>query len=343
MIYRDSSDFVRGLTTMKLPQFILLFSFIALVLPGRAEDKANLDANLMLAKASDLEALRGQDLQSLRRVVHFTFVNSAASELKGEISFEEAAPDKSRVDLELGGYQRHEVRSGRTIWILANSPFMPLPMRELRYALNWTQFQLAPADVVKSVRDRKIGRADARCIYFETIRGKESENGLMCLAKDTGYFLYAERKERKITYSDFSPVGSKVRPRKISIELEGGTRIDADVTYDLAAHFDATDFDAIKGSEEETTCSDSRRPLPKSDLPIIVPRDVKSQVKGKIVVDVQVGTNGEVIDDAIVESLEPDLDAIALAKTKKMHFEPGTCDGKPVKSTTEVTLTISKN
>jgi TonB family protein len=55
-----------------------------------------------------------------------------------------------------------------------------------------------------------------------------------------------------------------------------------------------------------------------------------------VIVKAEVDENGRVIKAAIVETVHPMIDNMALTAVKSWVFQPKLCDGKPVSTTTRL-------
>ncbi len=84
--------------------------------------------------------------------------------------------------------------------------------------------------------------------------------------------------------------------------------------------------------------------------PVLV-REVKAQytddakkrkVQGSVELEEVITTDGTVRDDVrVIKSLDPDLDAQAVAAAKQWLFKPGTKDGKPVNVLVNLEMTFT--
>jgi TonB family protein len=306
----------------------------------QAEDKAHEEANMILVKASDLETFKVGEIPKFRLEVHFSFFRPRTTEIKGVFTREADSPFLWHEELEFGDYRFHKVRIRKQIWTRENSDFIPMPVQELWGALYFTNFSLSDNDVVKRVHDMKINSIQGRCIEFETVVGNDKKEKQICVQKDSGYLISWEDGTKEISYSDFEPLGERVRPRRIAIDFQGMEKMVADINYQEVEKFDPVDFEAIIGGEVTDICSASRNPIAKFVPDPVYPLTVRrGAYKGKIIVDVKVGPDGSVLAAAVLQSLQPDLDAAVLDAAKKWKFEPGTCDGNSVKSFTQMTVT----
>lgn len=319
---------------------IALFLVFLVMAPVRAEDKAREEANMMLLKAADLETFKVGEAPKFRLEVHFSFLREGKEQASGTYLREVDTGALWHEDLQFGAFKYNRVRINKQIWTRQNYDFVPLPVEGLWGALQITNSRLADSVVVKRIKDRKIGDVNARCIEYENVQGNEKGEGQICVQADIGYVIYRQYNDRASTYSQFSPLGSKVRPRRVNVDFGTGDTLAADVNYVQVDSFDPAGFQPIINGEVSSVCVTSRPPIAKYAPDPVYPLDMKhSGYKGKVIVDVKVAADGHVLNTAVVQSLQAELDAAALEGVKKWQFEPGTCDGNPVISFTKVTAT----
>jgi hypothetical protein len=307
----------------RCPAAIFLILFVATV--SRAQDKAQMEANAIL-----LEAPR------FRLEAQFSFLREGKEIAKGAYSREFESAALWHEELEFGQFKYRKVRIKRQIWTKQNADFIPPAAEGLLGAFNLTTSHLVDTEVVKRIKDRKIEGVEARCIEYENIVGKDKEQGQICVQSDTGYVIYRQYGERATTYSQFSSLGSKVRPHHFTIDFVGSDKLVADVNYREVEKFDPSGFEPIVDGEVQNVCTTSRPAVPKFTPGAVNSFDVKRGVyKGNVTVDLKIGPDGHVVNAAVEETLLPDLDATEVAAAKTLLFEPATCDGIPVASYTK--------
>jgi TonB family protein len=305
-----------------------------------AEDKNVMEANSILLRAADQETFKVGEAPKFRLEVRFSYFRQGKEEAKGLYVRETDSAVLWHEDLEFGNFNYQRARIRKQIWTRQNHDFVPLSVRELWAALNPTGSVLSRTAIVKRIKNRRIDSVEARCVEYEDIHGNDKTEGHFCVQSDTGYLVYWESDKWTISYSEFSPLGQKVRPRRIVLDFNGTDKIVADVNYRLVDKFDPTGFEPIVGGEVSELCLTSRPPIAKYAPDPVYPLTVQRGLyKGKIIVDVKVAPDGHVLNDAIAQSLQDDLDAAALDGVKKWQFEPGTCNGNAVTSFTMVTAT----
>jgi len=308
--------------------------------PSLAEDKAREEANILFLNASDLATFKPSERPRYHLEVHFTFHRPNRPDIHGTFVRDYDSPEQMHEELEFGDFRLNRVRMQNHIWTRKNDDFVPMPIEELWRALNTTTFRMSSTDVVKRVHDHKIGGVEGRCVDFENIYGNSKQDGQICVEKNIGAVIYWKYGNREISYSDYSQFVGKVRPRRFTIVEGGLDSIVADAKYTEIEAFPPDAFAPLADAESTDVCTSSRGPIvkfsPDPDYPGSIPRGL---YKGKVIVDVKVAADGHVENEAVVQTVQSDLDAAALKAVKKWHFEPGTCNGNAVTSFSKVEVT----
>jgi len=298
------------------------------------------EADEILKKASTLETFKLHEHPRYRHEVQFSLLQPGTAAVEGNYLLEVVSPSFWREEINFDNYKLRRVGVRNRIWTQTTHDFTPLVVEEIGIALSSASLRLGQDHVVNRIYDREIDGADDRCIEFDTIRRNDKMQNQVCVEKASGYMTYARHGGTDVTFSDFFHFGSRVKPRRITITLPDKAKIVADSTYNDIGQFDPADFKPIDGADVSERCHDSS-----GAVAVFAPDPVYPQTpelagyKGKITGVVKVGQDGSVLNAAIVDSLQPVLDAAALEAVKKWKFKPGTCNGKPVNSVTQFTVT----
>jgi TonB family protein len=319
--------------------FALLLIFLV-VSPSHAGEDARKEANRILKIASHLETLKLGKHPKYRHEVHFSLLRPGMTEVGGDYMLEVDSPSFYREEISFDNYRLRRVRIRDQIWTQSTHDFTPLVVEEIEIALSTTTLRMTSRHIVKRVYDRDIEGTEGRCIDFETIHGNDRIENQICVRKDSGYIFYARHGSTDATFSDFSPVLSIVKPRRITIDLPDKARIVADSTYNDVEKFDQAEFKPIDGADVADVCEKSTGPAVK-----YAPDPVFSVISnlgishGRVIGVVKVDAEGNVVNAAIVQSLGPLVDDLALATVKRWKYAPATCNGKPVKAVTQFSVT----
>ncbi len=302
-----------------------------------AEDSLRHEANVLLLKASDLSSFKSGERPQLNMQVQFVVRQANNADAKGTYLQESASAEKWRYEILFGGFHEIRVRLEKRIWTKKNTDFVPLPVETLSRALFTTRFLMVQSDVVKRLQNRKVNGVEARCIDFENIVGSKKENGQICIERATGVVIYWQYGQREIWYSNYLPFAGKLLPRHITAAQGAFYSLEADVIYNEVKSFPSDAFTPLVDAEITDVCTNSRPPILKhAPDPVYPPSLRRGAFKGKMVVEVEIGEDGHVKKEAIVQTVHPDLDRAVLIAVRQWIYEPKTCDGKPVPSVTKV-------
>ncbi len=312
-----------------------LFLILVAATAAVVEDTAREQAELLLLKASELEKFQPDAAVKYRREADFTFVRPGMPDVKGAYVILHDSATHWREDTEFDGFSFRQLRVASQIWTKKNNDFTPLPVEEFWRAVNNTSYRMTNANVVKRVHDRKIGEVETKCVDFETIRGRETEEGQICANKDPGTVVYWRYGTREIFYSEYSDFAGALRPDHIKVVFAGMDSIVADVSYSQVDSFQSDVFVPMVGAESRRYCSSSQLAVLKH-APDPVRPPMSSAYKGIVIVDVKIGTDGHVEKAGIAQTVHPDLDQAALDAVKQWVYEPAKCDGETVVAFTKV-------
>lgn len=309
--------------------------------PAIAEDKAREEANQLLLRATELERFPSPETVKLRREARFSLSRPGMPDVAGTYVINRDSTTRWREDTEFAGFSFRELRVEKEIWTKKNNDFTPLPVEEFWRVVNNMSYRMTDANVVKRVHDRKVEGVDTRCIDFDTIRGKEVEEGQICAQRDPGYVVYWRYGTREAFYSKYSEFAGAQRPRHIKIVFAGVDTLAADVNYTLVESFQPDTFTPMVNAELRRYCANTQPAFAKIAPDPEWPR-ISSGHTGQVIVDVKIGTDGHVEKTEIAQTVSPDLDEAALAAVKKWVFEPARCDGETVSATTKVQVTYHR-
>jgi TonB family protein len=152
--------------------------------------------------------------------------------------------------------------------------------------------------------------------------------------------VWAHHDGTQMSFSEFLPVGGIVLSRRATIDLEGKGKIDVELNEEIVQKFDSTEFAPLDGAEMTDVCVKGSNPAP-----LYTPDPVFSLIAslgishGRVTGVLKVDAEGNIVNAAIVQSLSPVLDELALATVKRWKYAPATCNGKPAKAVTQFSVT----
>ena len=306
--------------------------------PARAGEDLEKKANHILEEATRLEVLHHDSVRH-KREVRFRLVREGMPDVEGVLVVKVDSPNLWREDIDFDNYHFQQIRSKDHTWTKSTHDFLPLVVQELWAALDLPALRMRSQDTVKRIYEREIDGIRAECIAYELAHGEDKFDDEACVQKDTGYLMYARHDATTVNFSEFLPAGGIVLPRHIMIELAGKSEIVAEVSEEMVQRFDPAEFVPPDGAEMSEVCSQGSDPIPLSK-----PDPVSSLIAslgiahGRVTGVLKVDAEGNVVNAAVVQSLSPIPDELALATVRKWKYAPATCNGKPVKAVTQFSM-----
>lgn len=325
-----------AITLFSLAVSLALFG----VIPSRAAGDLEKKANHILERVTQLETFQRGDPKH-KRELKFRLIRAGLPDVEGRYIVETDSPTLWREDIDFDNYHSSEVRIKNRIWRKSTHDFLPLVVQELQVALSLPILRMRNEHIVKRIYQREIEGVKVQCIEFETVHANDKFENEVCVQNDTGYLVWAHHDAVQMSFSEFLPVGGIVLPRQITIDLDGKSKIAAELSEEIAQKFDAAEFAPPDGAEMMDICVKGS-----GAVPHYTPDPVLSLIgslgisHGRVTGVLKVDADGNVVNEAVVQSLSPVLDELALATVKKWKYAPATCNGKPVKAVTQFSVTF---
>lgn len=181
-------------------------------------------------------------------------------------------------------------------------------------------------DVIHSIDDRDVDNHDARCIEFETIKGRQTQNNEICVDASTGVLLELKLGAELIENSDFFTFAGALIPGSINYSVGGIRKMEISQSMRALADGEANVLSAPPGAQMQKRCTTFRSPF---GVSMPQPKAGTHGGETDIVIHVTVLPDGRVYEAAIQNSERPDLNDEALAVAKQWTFTPALCDGTP--------------
>jgi len=225
-------------------------------------------------------------------------------------------PEQWREEISLPGYTEVQVGGKGTVWIQRSTDFVPLAV---------VQVGLIPKDRVKKLHSRKEHGDKLTCVETENEQKSSSE---LCVNESTGTLFRGTSYEDR----DFQPIGEKVFPQFLSFLEKGKTVARVNVSSLIApGEFPLNSFTPLTGVSAEAGCMN---PMPYRRVKSVAPQypqDARQQrFEGTVVADVWIGLDGIPRIRKILASPSASLEKATAAALTGWHYEPATCEGRPV-------------
>jgi protein TonB len=253
-------------------------------------------------------------------------------------------PDQWKEELILPGYEETQIGGKGTIWVHRSTDFVPAPIYSVYQALGFgsnvgspgagplVYLNLTPNDVIKKQRERKEHGNKLTCFEIENEQKHESELEL-CLNDSTGTIA---RNPANYLDEDLASIGEKTFPRKVSYLVAGKAEAKVLISeLTLSNQFPGGSFAPPNGVAPQEGCMN---PVPARLTKRVnpeYPTAARAQhVEGTVKTNVVIDLDGAVRIVKVVESPATDLESSATRALEGWHYDPATCNGKPVQIST---------
>lgn len=246
-----------------------------------------------------------------------------------------AGPDRWREELTFPDYREVRVGGEQCYWRLRNRP-----SRTEVAVRAWSV--VAPPKVpefksnrrIKRIYETRAGEITAKCVVAQPFQSQLVED---CFDADKGFLAHSGTKDStgiaSTELSDYLNLGGKFLPRQRRDFHKGKQIAEVKVREAFVLHeVDPADFSPPVGGVRIPHCDDHVAPKPISyPDPEYTTSARVNRITGTVVLDVEIGIQGQAEDVVLLEALDPGLDHSAVDTIKrKWRFEPATCSGAPV-------------
>jgi hypothetical protein len=298
-------------------------------------------------RAQDM-AFRVEAIQLLEHANKLSMVSGAPT-FRTDVTFHSYSIDGTRTD---GAF--HRIFSPDGQWLESIYPpihsvaiFTPTgvvqtkyvpPPPQLREALSLLPVRLIrfdESDVIQSISESGILGRPAKCIRFETINGKSTQQNELCVDAEIGTVLRHQIGNEIVENSDFFQVGSVWFPHQIRQYLEGKLRMEEEQSGSL---LDAPiDLMTLAPPDPQILhkCKQFRRAIGNS-MP--QPADAGPGPWFDVTVHIVVWQDGHVHEASVLPEGHPDLETEAARLAQSWQFDPATCDGKPTVDSSTIAI-----
>lgn len=312
---------------MKSILILLSLFFLAHSGPAAAADQ---DSDLRKEAVQLLERANAvsmsPNLPNLERSDTFRVLDAVSGPREGTFTRVVVQGIGRREEVSFGEYHTINVWTGGHLATVRTSELAPAEVASvIRITPIWV-VRFADDDVIRAIVNSASGGRTARCIQFDTIRGKKIQNNELCVDPANGTLLSSKIGEEFVQNSEFFPFAGALMPGKITYSYAGIPKLD--ISQTMAELKDTTEnvLAAPPDAQIRTFCKTFRRAIGQS-MP--QPRAGNSGRDTEVVIRGIIGMDGKV-HQAVVQSADlPDLAAEALELIHQWVFTPAMCDGKP--------------
>ena len=317
-----------------------MISVVLLTTLSLCEDK-QAQGEAMLERARLASDIRSPHAPAFHLKATFSFVSEKLETVAGTYSEWWISKTQWRRETVVGDSRRIEIGATDKRWLLDTGPSLPEQVRRLPVL-----FDVIPSKASKfefeSILDPAPDNSAVQCAI--TAPWREKQKSAFCFHKSSGALIQKVEPYpvgRRITgyscdYAAFHRFGNYTFPREMACFVEGHQKIEARVSELSREPLpDAAIFKAPPEAVELDNCSSKITPpkavfSPDPSLPWRAGND------SSVVVELIVDSKGSPHDLKVTRSGGKPYDESALRAVRGWHFQPATCDGRPIATTIRV-------
>jgi TonB family protein len=312
---------------------------------AQAQDKKREEANQLLRAAYESSCLTSS-LTPYEMVSSLNFEQLVTGNAAGSLHRNWADEKNVIQAIRVADYQMVTATKDGKHYRFENLDFMPAQIAPLLRLAPPFCLRLDDTDIVKKISNRKVDGVEARCIAYDTVRGRVTlaheacvQTGVPGVAPPPAVLLSYRENEKEYRWSGYESFDGRMLPEHMEMFRNGSRMINGAIRYaDWKPGAEAIVLP--EGIKEVPTCRQRVMPLVKSQTPPIYPLGAANQ-KGlihEVTVDIKIGVDGKVKATQLVETGSKPFDDAALEAVKNWTFSPSMCDGKPDERQIQVTV-----
>lgn len=312
-----------------------------------SEDEAE-EARARLAAAAARSDLTGENGRPFVLRARIWFWQDASTSAAGTYTLTWASKGEWRDEIVFRDFRQQRGVGADRSWWRRNVAHKPLRIIQLEELLDYPR----RLDLADDVKLKAIGQGEgARETVDECFEAKSSRwtRDIFCLHPDDGVLtlgsyptghparLVASRHE----YADYRPWNGLLVPYRIRFVEATKPALEIEVA-ELSALTDPEPGMFAPPDDARSTpwCADPTEPERTAKVRPIYPESArKTRGEGTVTLYAVIGTEGQVLDAAVVRSASPDFDRAALDAVKGWRYRPAMCGDIPVER--ELSIVVS--
>lgn len=312
-----------GLKT-RLILFLLLTASTPFVV---AKDKKPEEAAAIIERAAKQSAIETPGAAPFVLRSHVRSWTRTGEKTEGEYSLFWVARDRSRTEATATGYSEINVYGKGSRWKLRVGPYSPKGLSVLDTILRYL-FELKLAEEEKVVRISRMSEKGIPSVCIDT-KWQSGPKMERCFSAESGVPLRLQSPFYTFEYSDYAPFRDKQIPRSLHAVQSDGSVLEATIWEVSDQAFADSLFEPPAGAEELPVCQAEQGVKAPKALKAPDPEFPSNAQVGRVVLTVQVGTDGLAHSPVVVETGGQLLDQAAIAVMARWRFQPATCNGSP--------------
>jgi len=244
-------------------------------------------------------------------------------------------PRSYRDEYQFGEYNLLVVVNGALIADVGDRALAPLEVRRMTILNHPYTGQFDESDIIRSIHDGVVNGRSADCIEFDTVRGRKTDAGEICIDKQLGILLRVHANGETITNSDLFPYRNTYLPAHITYE-QPDLRMELEQTKkETSGPFDPDFLTPPANALVSHLCKTFRRPFGES-MP--QPKPGAGKQVENVILHGTIRTDGSIRDIAIDHSDREELNQEAVKIFSIWKFTPSLCDGAAIEVPADITL-----
>ena len=234
-------------------------------------------------------------------------------------------PDQWREEISFRGFDQIRVGGLGTVALKRDLDFLPMRVYQLQRALGYGRegLTLRTDEGIKKVRTRKVNGIEVKCAEI-TSKAFTRE---ICV-DDSGALI----RDHPFVDKEFVPLGARIFPHFLSYVEEGKTVAEAEVTeLKTTEPLPSSTFEVPAGAVSKPSCLNPMGGrLVRKVAPSYPDSERRAHVEGTVSIYAVIGMDGSLHDLRVVSGVSPGLNKASLDAVQQWHYEPYTCQNKPV-------------
>jgi hypothetical protein len=234
--------------------------------------------------------------------------------------------DSERYETHFGDYNAISLHFPDKI---VQNGYTPPPMETLE--VDWltplVNGRFDASDTIDSITPATLFGRPAKCIHFETVKGRSRQSNEICLDEQLGAIVRYHVGEDLVEDTDYFSFEGVLFPAHIRHYINGMLRMEVEQKFTTIDG--PIDWAALTPPKATTLlpCKQYRRPIAQS-----TPQPASAGPGPWLDVDVHatIGGDGRVREAAVLPTGKADLEQQAIQIVSGWLFSPPTCDGKPI-------------
>jgi len=234
--------------------------------------------------------------------------------------------DSERYETHFGDYNSISVHLPDKI---VQSEYVPPPIEtlEVYWITPVSNGRFDESDTINSITSATLFGRRAKCIQFETVKGRSRQANEICLDEELGTFIRTRLGEDTVENTDYFSFEGVLYPAHMRHYINGALRMELDQKFTVMEA--SIDWTPLMPPHAQTVlpCKQYRRPIVQSAPQ---PPSAGPGPWYDVQIHASIGADGHIHHPTVLTAGKPDLEQQAVQIVSGWVYSPPTCDGKPI-------------